>query len=95
MLIIIVCLLIGFFITIGLLVLKVNEDRGNHLRKYGENVSMYSEDVEIYLFAVGAIEETDILKSLENALDISSISQKKFRKTNLEDAVDWGRQIGK
>ena len=77
---IIVCLLIGFFITIGLLVLKVNEDRGNHLRKYGENVSMYSEDVEIYLFAVGAIEETDVLNSLENALDITPISQKSLER---------------
>jgi Flavodoxin len=170
-LIIIACLIIGSFITVGLLVLKVNKDRGNHLQKYEENihgkralivyqpsitaltnkvvdnianglksqginvdinyagshigndlshydiiiygspsyagnplsivketienVSMYAEDVEIYLFAVGAIEETDILNSLENALDISSISQKKFTQIDLEDAVDWGRQIGK
>jgi len=169
-LIIIVCLLIGSFITIGLLVLKVNKDRGNHLRKYGENtqgkralivyqpsitqstnkvvdsianglknqginvdinyagshigkdlshydiviygspsyagsplaivnetienVSMYAKDVKIHLFAVGAIEETDVLNSLENVLDISSTSQKKFVYPNLEAAIDWGRQIG-
>jgi len=170
-LIIIACLIISSLITVGLLVLKVNKDRGNHLQKYEENihgkralivyqpsitaltnkvvdnianglksqginvdinyagshisknlshydiiiygspsyassplsivkktienVSMYAENVEIYLFAVGAIEETDVLNSLENALDIRPISQKKFRKINLEDAVDWGRQIGK
>jgi len=37
-LIIIACLIISSLITVGLLVLKVNKDRGNHLQKYEENI---------------------------------------------------------
>ena len=130
MLIIIVCLLIVFFITIGLLVLKVNEDRGNHLRKYGENAQS-KRALIVYQPSITAL-TNKVVDNIANGLknqginvdinyagshiskDLShydiiiygspsyassplSIVKKTIENVSMyaEDAVDWGRQIGK